>query len=154
MAEIEATETKTRKRSRRKTTVVGEATSTAVEEEQKTTATGSDTVMVAMNRAQGVNFALDDGRTVWVAGNAVHLKGKEMGILPKAGSFGLTTMARPDWEQIKAKFGATALFRSGRIFASDDKASALAEARDRADTRNGLEAASTKGATKPAQAGV
>lgn len=101
----------------------------------------SDTVLVALNRAQGITFILDDGRRVDVAGNAVHLKGKDSGILPTGGAFGLTRIKAADWDAIVAKFGTTALFRSGRIFAHHAESNVRAEAREKAHTRHGLEPA-------------
>lgn len=114
-------------------------TSTAAEDMATATATGKDTVTVALNRAQGVKFILGDGRRVEVFGNAVHLRGKEMGELPTGGAFGLTTIPAEDWEEIRRRYGDTRLFTSGRIFAQATRANVLAQARERADTRHGLE---------------
>ena len=137
---------------RKKVAPVEPPTSTAVEQVEKTTSK-SGTVMVGLNRAQGITFRLPGGRNVTVAGNAVHLRGKEMGVLPPAGSFGLTTINKSDWEEIEKIYGNTALFRSGRIFAATGKTDALHEAKEREETRNGLEAASGV-RTKPAEGGV
>lgn len=133
---------------RRKTAVEElEQTSTA---EQKAVVenVGGSTVCVALNRAAGITFTLKSGKKVSIAGSAVHLRGKEMGILPTGGAFGLTTVEAADWEEIQARFGNTALFKSGRIFASSNKTEAIAEAKDKGDTRNGLEPASGKFTTE------
>ena len=114
------------------------ATSTAAEVETAENS-GTDTVIVCLNRAQGVRFTLKNGQTVEVAGNAVHLRGREMGVLPTGGAFGMTTVPRAAWEEIAATYKDTALFKSGRIFAQGSRASALAQARDLEETRHGLE---------------
>lgn len=114
-------------------------TSTAAEEMQMPASGGTDSVVVALNRAMGVFFLLPDGRRVEIHGNAVHLRGCELGTLPTGGAYGLTTIPRADWEAVKAAYGNTALFQSGRIFAQDSLSEARAEALDHADTRHGLE---------------
>lgn len=134
---------------RRKTAVAEnlEQTSTAAEEAVVEDVGGS-TVCVALNRAAGITFTLKSGKKVSVAGNAVHLKGKEMGMLPTGGAFGLTTVEAADWEEIKTRFAKTALFKSGRIFAMSNKTEAIAAAKEKANTRNGLEPASGKFTTE------
>ena len=114
------------------------ATSTAAEVETAETS-GTDTVIVCLNRAQGIRFVLKNGQPVEVAGNAVHLRGRELGVLPTGGAFGMTTVPRAAWEEIEAVYKDTALFKSGRIFAQGSRASALAQAREREETRHGLE---------------
>lgn len=114
------------------------ATSTAAEVETAENP-GTDTVIVCLNRAQGIRFTLKDGQTVEVAGNAVHLRGRELGVLPPGGAFGMTSVPRAAWEEIEAAYKDTALFKSGRIFAQCSRASALAQARERGETRHGLE---------------
>ena len=74
-----------------------------------------------------------------IFGNAVHLRGKEMGELPTGGAFGLTTIPAEDWEEIVRRYGDTKLFASGRIFAQSSRSNVLAQTRDHADTRHGLE---------------
>lgn len=113
------------------------ATSTAAEDVAPQTS--GDSVIVCLNRAQGIRFTLKSGQTVEVAGNAVHLRGREMGVLPTGGAFGMTTVPRAAWEEIAATYKDTALFKSGRIFAQGSRASALAQARDLEETRHGLE---------------
>lgn len=115
------------------------ASSTADEDALSPEGRGNDTVIVCLNRAQGIRFSLKSGQTVEVAGNAVHLRGREMGVLPVGGAFGMTAIPRKAWEEIQATFGDTALFKSGRIFAQDSRASAMAQARDHSETRHGLE---------------
>lgn len=112
--------------------------STAVETPERSDL-GDDCVIVALNRPQGIIFRLKGGRQVEVHGNAVHLRGKEMGVLPTGGAFGLTPVARSDWEEIKRVYGNTALFKGGRIFAQASRSEALEQAEDHAKTRHGLE---------------
>ena len=111
-------------------------------------------VIVALNRAQGVIFSLPNGRKVEVCGNAVHLRGKEMGVLPSGGAFGLTPVERADWEEIKRIYGRTSLFKSGRIFAQKSQAEAMHQAQDHAGTRHGLEPSKGKTTEKAEAAGV
>ena len=98
-----------------------------------------DTVIVCLNRAHGIRFTLKSGQTVEVAGNAVHLRGRGIGVLPTGGAFGMTTLPRAAWEEIESVYKDTALFKSGRIFAQGSRASALAQARELEETRHGLE---------------
>ena len=84
-------------------------------------------------------FPMPDGRRVIINGNAAHLRGKEKGILP-VGGYGLTTIARADWEFIEKTYGPSMkIFESGLIFAADRKADAVDMADERAELRHGLE---------------
>ncbi len=105
-----------------------------------TGATVNDTVIVCLNRAMGIDYTLSDGREIVIEGHNATLRGYNTpGNLNIGGGFSLKTVARADWEEIKAKYGNTALFKSGRIYASDSREDALAEAREKKDTRHGLE---------------
>ena len=96
-------------------------------------------VMVCLNRPTGIKFRLRDERTVTINGNAADLKGQDMGVLP-VGAYGMTLVSNADWEEIKATYGASLpIFARGLIFAGNDTASAVAEARDKAGLRNGFE---------------
>lgn len=98
-----------------------------------------DTVMVALNRATGIEFPLPDGRKVLIEGNAAPLRGKDKGVLP-VGAFGLTEVNADDWAYIEKAYGPhMELFTSGLIFAQKRKADAADEADERAELRNGLE---------------
>lgn len=114
-------------------------TTTELEEKKVKQATSPDMVFVALNRPTGIRYSLKNGRTVEIGGNAAHLIGKDMGILPVKGGFGLTPIAKSDWEEIRATYGETALFKSGRIFAQEKQADALAQTRELKDTTSGLE---------------
>ena len=102
------------------------------------TRASNDSVVVALNYPMGISFNLSRERRVRLNGNAESLRGKDKGQLP-SGAFGLTVIAREDWEEIRAKYGMMRLFRSGLIFVSDSKANAEAEAEDKKETRHGLE---------------
>lgn len=105
-----------------------------------TGATVNDTVLVCLNRAMGIIYTLSNGRTVQIEGHNAHLRGyNKPGNLNTGGGFGITTVARADWEEIKARYADSALFKSGRIYASSDLESAKAEAEEKKDTRHGLE---------------
>lgn len=127
------------KKNNRKIDKAANAPTSTAAEDMAPAATGKDTVTVALNRAQGIKFILGDGRRVEIFGNAVHLRGKEMGELPTGGAFGLTTIPAEDWEEIVRRYGDTKLFASGRIFAQSSRSNVLAQTRDHADTRHGLE---------------
>ena len=72
--------------------------------EKRARSASGDTVVVALNRASGLVFALTDGRRVRVAGNALNLRGKEKGVLP-VGAFGLTEISADDWLYIEKTYG-------------------------------------------------
>lgn len=112
----------------------------SLEQAQKAAPAGAvDTVVVALNRASGIVFPMPDGRRVIINGNAAHLRGKEKGILP-VGGYGLTTIARADWEFIEKTYGPSMkIFESGLIFAADRKANAVDMADERVELRHGLE---------------
>lgn len=96
-------------------------------------------VMVCLNRPTGIKFNLKGGRTVAISGNAVDLKGKDMGVLP-VGAYGMTMVKQSDWEEIKTTYGKSMpIFDQGLIFARGDAASAIDEAKDKAELRGGLE---------------
>ena len=114
---------------------------------------GGRTVVVALNRVQGIDYPMPDGRVVSIAGNAVGLRGQEMGVLP-LGAYGLTEIREDDWLYIEKTWGQTPLFKNGLIFASTKgEKDAKAEARNREDLRNGMEPVDPeRSATKPTSA--
>lgn len=114
---------------------------------------GGRTVVVALNRVQGIDYPMPDGRVVSIAGNAVSLRGQEMGVLPM-GAYGLTEIREDDWLYIEKMWGQTPLFKNGLIFASSKgEKDARAEAKNREDLRNGMEPVDPdRAATKPASA--
>ena len=114
---------------------------------------GGRTVVVALNRVQGIDYPMPDGRVVSIAGNAVSLRGQEMGVLPM-GAYGLTEIREDDWLYIEKMWGQTPLFKNGLIFASSKgEKDAKAEAKNREELRNGMEPVDPdRAATKPASA--
>lgn len=125
------------------------ATEAAQTATQTAQAKSKPTVVVALNRAIGIQFAMPDGRKVLINGNAAHLRGKEKGVLP-VGGFGLTTIAADDWAYIKKTYGRMEIFENGLIFAAERKADAAAEAAEKANLRHGLEPVDPeKTATRP-----
>ena len=114
---------------------------------------GGRTVVVALNRVQGIDYPMPDGRVVSIAGNAEGLRGQEMGVLP-VGAYGLTEIKEDDWLYIEKVWGQTPLFKNGLIFASTKgETDAKAEARNREDLRSGMEPIDPeRSATKPASA--
>ncbi len=122
-------------------------------EPQAAKASSTNTVAVALNRATGIQFALPDGRTVVINGNAAHLRGREKGVLP-VGAFGLTVVSAADWEYIKKTYGGMEIFQNGLIFAAERKADAAAEAAEKAELRHGIEPVDPENtATRPGNAG-
>ena len=115
---------------------------------------GGRTVVVALNRVQGIDYPMPDGRVVSIAGNAVSLRGQEMGVLPM-GAYGLTEIREADWLYIEKMWGQTPLFKNGLIFAQTKAENAKAEAKERAELRHGFEPIDPeRGAkTEPAKAG-
>ena len=96
------------------------------------------TVVVALNRAQGLDFPMPDGRIVSIAGSNAGLRGQMTGVLP-IGEFGLTEIAEQDWLYIAKTWGEWRLFKNGLIFAQSKQADAQAEAKEKAELRNGFE---------------
>ena len=74
------------------------------------------TVVVALCRAQGLDFPMPDGRIVSIAGSNAGLRGQITGILP-VGEFGYTEIAEQDWLYIKKTWAEWRLFKNGLIFA-------------------------------------
>lgn len=110
------------------------------------------TVVVALNRAQGLDFPMPDGRIVSIAGSNAGLRGQMTGVLP-IGEFGLTEIAEQDWLYIQKVWGEWRLFKNGLIFAQTKTEDAKAEAKNREDLRNGMEPVDPeRSATKPASA--
>lgn len=96
-------------------------------------------VFVACCHPQGIKFLLQNGhKSIEIAGNAAHLRGKGMGILP-VGGFGLTRVKAEDWEEIKATYGKMAIFKNGIIFAHQKRSDTTAEADEKMELRHGRE---------------
>ena len=111
-----------------------------------------NTVLVALNHPQGIDFELADGRRVRIAGNAAGLRGREKGVLP-VGAYGLTEIPAADWEAVTARYGDMPVFASGLIFAARSSDEAGAEAADKAALRHGREPVNPDAVnTRPADA--
>jgi hypothetical protein len=95
-------------------------------------------VFIALCHPTGIKFSLPGGKTVLIKGNAHHLRGREKGILP-VGGFGLTSVDKADWEEIKRVYGRMEIFKSGLIFAQDSRAKATDESGEKAELRHGRE---------------
>ena len=105
----------------------------------KNTRKADGKVFVCLNQPHGIRFRLSGGREVLVEGNAVHLRGADMGKLP-VGAYGMTLISATDWEEIKATYGhCMGIFKAGLIFASSDRDSAEDQAEEQAETRHGRE---------------
>ena len=112
------------------------------------------TVVVALCRAQGLDFPMPDGRVVSIAGSNAGLRGQMTGILP-IGEFGLTEVKEADWLYIKKTWAEWKLFKNGLIFAQTKTEDAKAEAKERAELRHGFEPIDPErqAKTEPAKAG-
>ena len=96
------------------------------------------TVVVALCRAQALDFPMPDGRIVSIAGSNAGLRGQITGILP-VGEFGYTEIAEQDWLYIKKTWAEWRLFKNGLIFAQTKVEDARAEAKEKAELRHGFE---------------
>lgn len=114
-----------------------------------------DTVVIGLNFPLSIEFEIpaEGGgqKKITINGNAVQLRGLDMGVLPTGGQFGLTFgVKKADWEAIVEKYHGMPIFRSGLIFAVGTAAEAKREAGNRADLRNGYEPVDpTKARTQP-----
>jgi hypothetical protein len=93
---------------------------------------------VALNHPNGIKFTLKDGRQVLINGNATHLRGREMGVLP-VGRYGLTQVKVSDWEEIQRIYGQMDIFKKGLIFSRPRKAETEDQAEEMKETRHGRE---------------
>lgn len=102
------------------------------------TSAKSDTVFVALNRVNGIKFALANGERVLINGNGAPLVGREMGVIP-IGGYGLTEISREAWEYIEKTYGCMEIFQNGLIFATDKRGDTEMESVNRRSLRHGLE---------------
>lgn len=109
--------------------------------------TSGNTVTVAYNGVQDIAFEVvtNSGETerLVVHGNAHELRGRDMGILP-IGHFGFTRNVPAElWEAVKdqclSKPPFDRLVKMGLLFATGTDYESNAEARNRSNTRNGVE---------------
>ena len=103
-----------------------------------------DTVVIGLNFPLSIEFEIPaaggGAKKIKINGNAVQLRGLDMGVLPTGGQYGLTFgISRADWEAVCEKYRNMPIFRSGLIFAVGTAAEAKKEADSRADMRNGYE---------------
>ncbi len=137
MARTKNTATKAKKTA--KTTVDNTVVdSIPVKAASKTATAVSDSVVIALNSAHGIEFDISGNRKVRINGNAEGLRGKDKGHIP-VGAFGLTVVKRADWEEVKKRYHKMRVFRSGLLVEATSKTEAEEEAEERKDTRNGLE---------------
>lgn|GEM_PF-3828029 len=109
----------------------------------------AETVTVALNDVNDRIYVLKDGRRITLKCGASHLRGQKSAALPK-GAYGLTRIAKADWEEIEKHYGQTKVFKNNLIFASVTDGAAGAEANEKKELVHGLESVDTeKTATKP-----
>lgn len=99
---------------------------------------GGETVVVALNDSLDRVYTLAGGRQVRLNCGSTHLRGAKRAQLP-VGAYGLTVLAKADWEEIRAIYGQTAVFKNGLIFAQSSQSKAEDQAAERRETRHGLE---------------
>ena len=103
---------------------------------------GNDTVVILSNFPRNIRYQWQDDNGNWrdlvLNGNAVHLRGKETGVLP-VGGYGVTTgVPKKAWDWIVSHRPKDPLIVNGLVFASTAK-NARAEAKERKELRNGFE---------------
>lgn len=110
-------------------------------------ATSADTVTVLFRSRSSQTFTLRDGRSVTINGNGVYLANASGGALPPGG-YGVTTVDRALWEQVKAELGRAYApwFASGRIAERKNETQAVNYAIDHADDKTGDDPIPQKGA--------
>lgn len=103
-------------------------------------------VAVYYNHPRSIIFEVTDNKgyehKVLIHGNAVHLRGEEMGKLPLPGAFGRTPNIDGEiWEAVEAKYGRMPAFVNGLIFAvpMGEGKEAKAIIKERKELRNGYE---------------
>lgn len=109
--------------------------------EQAAPAQGAGDVLVAYNgvQAQKITLTMRNGvkKDVVINGNNADLIGKMKGEL-HSGGYGLTSIPREEWEEIKKQYGKWGPIKSGLMFASDE-ASVDADIKAKAGLKNGYE---------------
>lgn len=82
-----------------------------------------ENITVCLNYPHDLTFQLKDRggnpRNITIRGNAFQLRGKPMGVLPTKGAYGLTSIKREDWEEIKKAHGDLLLIKNHLLFASE-----------------------------------
>ncbi len=109
-----------------------------IEQEQVQEAPTSNTVTVKCNLPHGMRFPLERGDIV-INGNATHLRGQEMGIIPSDGRYGQTYIDESAWNEIVRIYGTLPAIKNGLIFAEKNTARANARAKEQAELRHGRE---------------
>ena len=128
-----------------KKTTATEATKVeAVQEKVKDVkeAKAPENITVCLNYPHDLTFQLKDRggnpRNITIRGNAYQLRGKPMGVLPTKGAYGLTSIKRADWEEIKKEHGDLLLIKNHLLFANEpDKVDD--EVKEAQDLVNGYE---------------
>lgn len=114
----------------------------------------SGTVTVALNYPRSIDFEIEGRggkKIIRINGNAVNLRGLDMGVLPEGGTYGLTFgVPAEEWAAIADKYRNMPLFRNGLIFAVGTPSEAKKEAESRRSLRHGFEPIDpTKSRTQP-----
>ena len=107
---------------------------------------GNDTVAVCCGVPEGQRFRLKDGTVGELKGIPIsHLVSAEKGNARLlSGKHGVTTIKASQWEEIKAGWGNTTLFKNNVIFAKKDLDSALDAGSELVNERMGFEQADPK----------
>lgn len=102
----------------------------------------SNKVVVASNFPSRLKFRVptrSGTQEVVIMGNAENLRGKDKGILPTSGAFGITVLDSEVWEAIEKNYSNFPAIKNGLIFAANSSASVKSEVANRQDLKNGLE---------------
>ena len=123
-----------------------------VEAVKKSKKVGSDTVVVACGIPMGQRFNIN-GKTIELKGIPLsHLvSATQQGMLLPAGKYGMTEIAREDWEAILKNYGYCDFIQNGVIFAEEQKEAVEEKAQEKSKRKLGFEQADPKaGKTKKA----
>lgn len=100
---------------------------------------GGDTVYVFANLPTAQNFKLGAGVTITINGMPASTLKKPGGGFFSGGKFGVTTVAREDWEEVLRVYGHMRMFKVGLVFAADTLDGGTAQSSELGSLRHGYE---------------
>ncbi len=96
-------------------------------------------VYVFYNSPTGIKFRLAENKVVEIQGASLSELYTPTGTRMSVGKFGITPIAREDYEQIEKLYGSMKIFESGRIFASNSENYGKDRAKEQENQLNGNE---------------
>ncbi len=106
---------------------------------KKNKATEQNIVYVFYNSPHGIKFELNEQKEVVINGSPVSNIYDSQGKNMSQGKFGITEIAKQDWEEIVKLYKDLPIFKSERIFASDTLSFGNDKAKEQALQINGAE---------------